>query len=1251
MSKTSIECELIQNNAPQIHSLVCKIREGKYDVIITMSRKAPRLLEVLSFFGFDFGKPLIITEKAVYFLPKEFFRGKNVLILDDIIIVGTTIYNYLKKKFDGKLSLCKNLSVHVLAIDSEWYQSKLFELLVKKGNIISLPSSEMTLKHKQTPLFCNQVVKSFRYSDRPYNMDFCMIYHSLEESFFDYKENWSDRIIETSSIFQREIDRRSFTAIPEPTVVTDFLNLVLNPNIRSSFDIGRYRIYYNTINNQVLLFPTISIDIEKKYLLSPTGPFNKRFDIYNKLLEEIPFTSELDDLHVSKIKYSLFCYILSYLWGLSFIIRNNLFHTLNGPNRFLKCQDLVYLFGPFFKKNILNTISNYFNETMRLLTYADDSSKKQNLENSMIQLTSPDSWEDEKAKQLYKKIKPHIDSLKAYLEKGYLQQQVSSIFEGLFFKVELDVREKLKERLSTIEDLSKIDTILHSIKYVDRLNLGFTWEQLISILYNEGFIIGDNRDIELRIPLVIDLLVDLGVTVPIRYYDEKNTKWEWRYRVGEDPLSAEKTAYIFSTINSEVIGDLHEIAREKIFVMLLEKARKEKYTDDVLAPVEDEEIVKLDIGLCIHGAVLQEDLSKRFYSSWLENYGGPYVPVTESTLADMFRYAKSLVHIEKEIDKSRNIPTEDIYINIEGRYLVTLSTLYNYEIYLEAIMQEINIFFSEYSKNIKNPIQDLFDFISDLKKVIKIDESLVKKKDYLRLFSKEKLSNPDKALNQIFLKNKYFTHRKKIAERIDNYFSSLSFNNNTRLNYTAGKNFSLKNKIEQIIRSPEPEPNMISLIKSREAEILLFGDVCRDLSELVNLSRLILDFFLTRTKRKKINKKSKRAIELRLNMFIMANEKGSIDVKNVKKLEQGNIPNDIMKQLNLSSYAVLSSVNENEWLIYDIRKRIYRIKNIGEKIKIYEEGLVYTLNYKLRNLHMVYRTNQIPHIISEIPLILNDDSILNFMSNVILSAENVFLFLKELYQKEKNNWKKDIIERLFPLEIRNGIFCIINYDIKKSSPPGERLKGSWTIEDANNMIRQNYADQIKNKTIIIEYLHEEGYIFTKTIDLASDIILSLVRAAERNKKQIRIALLSTQDTINFKWKRKYKYDGECELITDRLKDNEIDINYIVPKRFNETAESYEDKKENRDKNNIIIKSLDDSVHTFALSRNIIYQLYLDSEIDKFYRTKYSYGDNVSPREQKKIYDVYIVKPQFIVNFLNQISPNELQDRRLEEMMR
>jgi len=103
-------CEFIQHCKDQIYSLASKLKEEKYDVIIAMSRKAPRLLELLSFFGIDYGKTLVLTERSIYFLPKEFFEEKKVLILDDIIIVGTTIYDKLWGDFKKIRSFCSELT-------------------------------------------------------------------------------------------------------------------------------------------------------------------------------------------------------------------------------------------------------------------------------------------------------------------------------------------------------------------------------------------------------------------------------------------------------------------------------------------------------------------------------------------------------------------------------------------------------------------------------------------------------------------------------------------------------------------------------------------------------------------------------------------------------------------------------------------------------------------------------------------------------------------------------------------------------------------------------------------------------------------------------------------------------------------------------------------------------------------------------------------------------------------------------------
>lgn len=72
------------------HELAQRVRQYRPDVVILVARKMPRIAELLSL---DFGsRPVIVSDYAIPFI-HEFIRKSRVVVIDDLINVGTTISN------------------------------------------------------------------------------------------------------------------------------------------------------------------------------------------------------------------------------------------------------------------------------------------------------------------------------------------------------------------------------------------------------------------------------------------------------------------------------------------------------------------------------------------------------------------------------------------------------------------------------------------------------------------------------------------------------------------------------------------------------------------------------------------------------------------------------------------------------------------------------------------------------------------------------------------------------------------------------------------------------------------------------------------------------------------------------------------------------------------------------------------------------------------------------------------------------
>jgi len=303
----------------------------------------------------------------------------------------------------------------------------------------------------------------------------------------------------------------------------------VHPKLKYFVGVGKCRLYYNITNKQAAFAPMLTVSIEKDGLISSEGPFNPPFDAYNKLFNNIPAINGLDEYSHLKAKYSLFWYILSYLWGINFMIRNDLLHKFKEPSMFLKFQDMVYLFGRELSRKILDTFDRHFDETVKIFESTGFNIREQCSKEFESFLQHPEKWDDEKARKLYEDIKGYIDEQKEFLEDAYLIEKLAVVSEGLFYKVELETRGELKEKLKGVKNASDIRKALNEIKNIDRLKEGFTWGQIKGILDTTGLVNFEEENIDLRLSLALDLLVDLGVIIPIQYFNKTKNRLERRW--------------------------------------------------------------------------------------------------------------------------------------------------------------------------------------------------------------------------------------------------------------------------------------------------------------------------------------------------------------------------------------------------------------------------------------------------------------------------------------------------------------------------------------------------------------------------------------------------------------------------------------------------------------------------------------------------------------------------------------------------
>jgi len=528
----------------ELRQLTAFIEQIQPDIIIALSRKAPRLLELLQEMGHISTNTIIITEKAIDFLSKEYFYKKRVLIFDDIVISGSTISNIvdtLHRHFSA------DIVVLSFAIDEETIALSKIEnnyYIISKSGKKFLLNYIIPLTRDDRFTSCHELVRSFSFLNKPYDIDFPIFYGEINQPINTLVNREHESCYNLTTIYHQQNNFSRYTIqsnskqVNRSTVSSIFGAVEVIPQI------CKMRAYLDGENGKISLVPMLTLGINYDYLMN-NKVFKGEFSYLNDVIDLIKW-SGLDRSNI-KSMYRLVAYISSYVYGESFLTRNYdqwRKEALSYPSRLLNHQDLSYLFGPSISTLLLDFLDeNYIRvKTLsnRILSPIFAGSAKEQGSQSV----NNDNPMDEDREKLYDIIS---DPIKNQIKiNDCLTNQIASIFESLYYKVELP---------------SQINALNFGLKGNEskRLSLGFNYDQLKEILIRHGVFSGKDDEEDMRLSLSIDFLVDEGIMIPIYYYNRKDGIYERCYRYGEDALSAKRYGYLIAMATN----GLFEYIRDK----------------------------------------------------------------------------------------------------------------------------------------------------------------------------------------------------------------------------------------------------------------------------------------------------------------------------------------------------------------------------------------------------------------------------------------------------------------------------------------------------------------------------------------------------------------------------------------------------------------------------------------------------------------------------------------------------------------
>lgn len=499
------------------------ISETQADVYFLMARKASCFFYCLEDLGL-ISLNGYVTSERVLDMDTEWLQDKDVIIIDDAIVSGTTINRTIEKLNEARV---KSIKVYVLTVNKMWYQPDM--LLDDKGKSYLYPNCNTATNEKCINL-CYRVVKSILLQPRPYDIDF-PLFNKFEVSRNDYDNLinlpfWNS--YDVSTVEQQENNISSITFIPTLEAINDF-ELQENCKI-SDCALIKIRTYISYNENN-----------KERYSISvlPMVVFDRvKIDDIERIFANIISDSNLDSCCFADVSSKLRLVQFYYSYKLALFWNNYLPESL--------CVDLNKLM--LEKKNLRFIFPPEIDVKVRNLCACSRKKHLPEFHYCKHELSSFD-------------FKSNIDEVD-YIS---IDARLIEPFLALYHNKELDCRQLVIDKGRDAYNDEKYKELLQ------RLNSGISIGDLFSIIKNAE----ELYDCSTKISLFIDRSVDMGIIVPITQVKGDNIFRAFRH--GEDVLFGEKEETMYTSFlyefqeesKKDSVGSksITHIAAEKLIVL------------------------------------------------------------------------------------------------------------------------------------------------------------------------------------------------------------------------------------------------------------------------------------------------------------------------------------------------------------------------------------------------------------------------------------------------------------------------------------------------------------------------------------------------------------------------------------------------------------------------------------------------------------------------------------------------------------
>lgn len=193
--------------------------ESDYEVFIFMARKAACFFDCLRELGVANVRGLALSDRVLD-MDLSFLYDKNVLLVDDSVFTGTTLYAAKNRVVDAG---CRSFSTLTLAVNMDAIRHELLPSGSEWGDlrisepVFRMPDSDCVRQ-------CYDIVRAISILPRPYDVDFphSRTFKMKEGAFNDLLTIPGWQPMECTSDYQRENDVRIFTLLPQKHTIAGF---------------------------------------------------------------------------------------------------------------------------------------------------------------------------------------------------------------------------------------------------------------------------------------------------------------------------------------------------------------------------------------------------------------------------------------------------------------------------------------------------------------------------------------------------------------------------------------------------------------------------------------------------------------------------------------------------------------------------------------------------------------------------------------------------------------------------------------------------------------------------------------------------------------------------------------------------------------------------------------------------------------------------------------------------------------------